>query len=341
MDTLPNDVFLAIVGCADVKTTLALMGTNKRLRSIIIAYQRSITKASLAKCIVQPRGHVLSSDQSRRRLKYGTFKMRRELEKRESRINQILSNPTCVNLASPPGLGPLTFEQQKHLFSLLKRAMLQCDYIADIAVNDCEPVDIYGYEMLISNYYELSDLVDDVRHLDPYTNYPARPFQLEYIKSLPTQDIVMMYYLKNILGASYLYATRKWMNSDPVFYERVVFVEECVLRHGSWFTWAKFFGGAGWRAVTNGMENIGLVELTGFELGEEEDALPSLQSGLIERFNELHSSPENSILSLRKVVKDLITGVNEDERIDEGADEDSQHKQASQGDTGMEIDTQD
>ncbi|KAI0111729.1 hypothetical protein F4814DRAFT_450404 [Daldinia grandis] len=325
MAVFSRDLILEIAQNLDVKSLLKLSETSKENNLLIKKYERSLSQSRLASFAVLPPGDVLSSELCLRRpIKHGSFQMLLEFEHRKSRVKEILTASPYINLESLPGL-ELSNPQQERLCAFLCRAFAQCDYIADIAANTPRghPA-AQWYEYRFMRWWRGRDLLEGYRINDPYTNYPARPAQQEYIRNLSKRDCTMLYYLINIMGSCFIKSHEDWFLSDPVFYESITVFEECVLRHGSWYAWAQFMGGTEWRCMTNEISMVGIAELNSFEYGDE-DAMCSLQSVLISRFNELHESPENRIAALQQAVKRLVaTDIddNDDRDQEEGEGQD-------------------
>lgn len=265
-----------------------------------------------------PPGAILSSEIFlRRRLPNSSFKMALELEKRELRVHDILKDPMYIGLAFPPSLGGLTNAEQDHLHTLLKRAMSQCDDIADIAAN-------IPQLLITSRYYGNPNLATTSqengvswRHDDPYTNYFARSFQRAYIRHLPTQDITMLYYLVSIMGEGFGddYGSLNHgssSSSDAVLGERVVIFEEALLRHGSWFAWAHIFGDMAWSEMANHIMEVGLSELRSYESGQV-GVRSSLKSTIVCRCKELYQCGDDVELVIHETVRRLIKGDDSDE----------------------------
>ncbi|KAI1417022.1 hypothetical protein F5Y13DRAFT_153562 [Hypoxylon sp. FL1857] len=263
-----------------------------------------------------PMGNILSSEVSARRcIKHGTFEMVMEMEGREARIDDILSNSSYINFLTPLRLGPLNVIQQERLRALLKRAMSHCDRIADIAANKpCEPIAHQWYQQLKARRLEVFNLPLGFRLRDPSTNLGARPLQLEYIKTLSAEDAAMVSYLLAALAGGFCQATVDLAAADPLFPERLIVFKESVLRHGSWFAWGYIHGGEAWKKMMVAIIYVGMIELTSFELGvveeDDEDGTmpPSLQAGLLARFNELYPSDSEHGTQLYDVVKRLVKG---------------------------------
>ncbi|KAI8965570.1 hypothetical protein F5Y11DRAFT_295160 [Daldinia sp. FL1419] len=307
MAVFSRDLILEIAQNLDIKSMLALGETNKENNSLIKTYEHSLSLSRIATFPVPPTGNVLTSEvYLRRPLKHGNFAMVLELERRRSRIAEVLTASPHFNIKCPPGLGELTHAQQDFLRELLERAFSHCDSIADIAAN--LPHEVRGakwYERRFVSWWEDRQLLEGFRMNDPYTNYVARPVQREYIRGLCKQDLTMIYYLVHVMASAFTKSRKDWIDSDPTFWERITVFEEYVLRHGSWYAWAHFIGNDEWQDMATSISRIGLAELTRFEFGHE-DALPSLQSELILQFNELYDSSDNSIKALHAAVKGLV-----------------------------------
>ncbi|KAI1379620.1 hypothetical protein F4677DRAFT_442595 [Hypoxylon crocopeplum] len=326
MDALPDDVILAITEHLDISSMLKLAETNKRMHSIMIVYERSVMGHHMAGFTLPPTGDVFSSELFLRRpLRYASPEMVKELEKRDFRIDDILRNSTFINLVSPPQFDVLhivlNIDQQERLYCLLKRAMSQCDHIADIAANaPCKPVYWRWYGRLNQYYFERHDLLPGFRANDPYTNYHARPHQRQYISGLPIENVAMLYYLVNTLSIGFLKSCAAHSDSDPAIFERTTVFEDSVLRHGSWFAWAHIRGDPAWSKMASKINEVALIELTNYETGLE-GTLPGLKSALLDRVKEL-TKRKNLFKAMFAVVNKLVTGAGNDGEEDEETDED-------------------
>ncbi|KAI1658358.1 hypothetical protein F4813DRAFT_388633 [Daldinia decipiens] len=324
MASFSRDLILEIAQNLDAKSLFKLCETSRENNMLLKTYQRSLSQLRLAEFPVPPPGDVLSSElYLRRPIKHGSFQMLLELENRRSRVKEILTASPHFNIGSPPGLGELTNPQQERLCAFLYRAFAQCDYIADIAANvPCGTPEAQWYGHQFMKWWGGRELEQGFREKDPYTNYPARPAQKEYIRNLSKQDCIMIYYLINMMGSCFVKSREDWILSDPVFDERITVFEECVLRHGSWYAWAHFMGGSEWVSMTIDIASVGMTELHRFEYGNE-DAMCSLLSVLVERFNELHESPDNRTKTVQQAAKRLITA-DIDDSDDRDQDEENQ-----------------
>ncbi|KAI2621197.1 hypothetical protein GGR54DRAFT_92074 [Hypoxylon sp. NC1633] len=325
MHPLSTDLILSVAERLDVKSMLKLTETNKGLCSLIKSYERSLMVSRLGNFIDPPRGTVLSSEPFLRRpLQYASFSMVKELEKREFQIDDILKNSTYVNLAAPALLGALNLEQQGCFYALMKRAMSQCNRIADIAANSpCKPSAEQWYYCLRREFWEIPNLELGFRQRDPYTNYPARFHQRMYISSLPLEDVAMLFYLVNSLSLAFLNSRAAFNASDPAAFERATMFEDSILRHGSWFAWAHIRGDGEWRHMADRISAVGLVEITNYETGQE-GSLPSLKSALLDRFKMLTGTGtnDNLIVTMRSIVKRMVTGFDESDEGEEDGDGD-------------------
>ncbi|KAI5859992.1 hypothetical protein GGS23DRAFT_257775 [Durotheca rogersii] len=317
MDTFPPEVILAVVERMDIRSTRNLRATNRRMHKIISSYEYSICRARIASFTLPPAGDVLSSEyRLRRPLRYGTFEMVEELERRERQCDDVLGDAArFVNFTTPPGLGPLDLAQQARMRALLRQGLMRCNQLADIAANPpCAAAAPKWYRLLGIGFYEdamasrLSPSPSSsyyspagFRDVDPYTNYPARPLQRAYIRSLPLLDLAILYVCVNAMGLGYLSRAGAAVVTDPEVYERAMVFEECVLRHGTWFARAAVCGAgsdgaeegegakaadARWKTMAQHIQDLGMVELENYEHGVE-GTLPALKSGLLQRFKEL------------------------------------------------------
>lgn len=85
--------------------------------------------------------------------------MMKELERRQVIVEDILTKaPAFINIQSPAVLGDLDNESQMRFSGLLKKALAQCDHIADIAANaPCKPKEKHWYLNLNRRYWEIPD----------------------------------------------------------------------------------------------------------------------------------------------------------------------------------------
>ncbi|KAI8630406.1 hypothetical protein F5Y19DRAFT_45964 [Xylariaceae sp. FL1651] len=304
---MPSDILLNIVEHMDTATCARFMATNKGLASFIKSYEHSIAQTQVAKFALPPPGNILSSSLDERVVCIkNTFSIVGELELRHHRIEYLLNKcPNIIALSSPPWLPPLTENQQVRLVCILRRALHQCDAVADIAANEpCTPMPLKSYDLIQFGVWALSPHNEELRELDPFTNVNARPAQIEYIRSLPLEDIAGIFLLISILGYS-LTQNRGNMESDPEIYERRTLFEECVLRHGTWFIWARAIDRSEMREMAGHMISAGMVELVEWEAGNQ-NILPGLKMTLMDRFRGLvHGDaklPEKITEAVQKLV---------------------------------------
>ncbi|KAL7627949.1 hypothetical protein AAE478_002145 [Parahypoxylon ruwenzoriense] len=330
MNVLPSEVVLTVVERMDTASTAKLMETNKWLNAVIRSHQRSICKARMAAFTLPPTGDVLSSeDYYRQRLPHGTFSMIRELEKREAQCDEVVQSSKFINTAWPPGMGFLTDIQQERLRALLKQALMRCNQIADIAANaPCSPLSLCYYSFVETGEFEDPDLPSPDRQLDPITNFAARDHQLEYIESLPLEDLAILYYTINAMGLGYLSKYGEGIVSEPSLFERTTVFEECLLRHGTWFAWSAICGEGIWTEMAEKIQNIGWTELNMFEDGVE-GTKPTLKSMVLRQFKRLAKPDDEDndtwhdlmIHRLFNMIKDLVVGPDEKKEAAEAAAE--------------------
>ncbi|KAK5628474.1 hypothetical protein RRF57_004189 [Xylaria bambusicola] len=233
---VPNEIVLQIVEYMDSWTCMRFMKASKKLYMLIKAHEHSISKGRAAAFTLPPLGDALSSRTDQRYvIPKNTFEMNRELELRELRTDLLISEcPGIFCLASPPWFPPLPPPAQRRLAPILKRALHQCDRIADIAANE-SPLEPKYYRVLFEGADEMTAAtLDPLESLNPLANPEARPKQIEYIQSLPLEDIAGLYTLVNMVG----YGLMACCQFNTSSMEGKTVTEECVLRHGTWFVWA-------------------------------------------------------------------------------------------------------
>ncbi|KAI0013002.1 hypothetical protein F4779DRAFT_614163 [Xylariaceae sp. FL0662B] len=332
METLPAEVLLKIAEHMDIVSMRAFMGTNKQqwlirlqqqqMQLLIKSHERSISKARAAQFMLPPTGNIFSSCSTERwAYEANTFKMVQELETRDDHINQLLRRTDYINIGSIPCIKPLTVEQQERLFPLLKRAMVHCDHIADIAANPpCKPIPTTYWAALQKRVYLRSNIPPEYRDNDPYSHFGARPWQIEYIRKLSLQDLAMLYCLTSLFAWSY--AREPITQADPTAAESITVFEECILRHGSWFLWARLGKPEvePMQYMTNLIVAAGLSELISWETGMD-GAPPGLRMTMMNRFRELVGLDGHLHAKMRKIVKGLIGADEEDENETQGSEE--------------------
>ncbi|KAH9886788.1 hypothetical protein F4778DRAFT_439002 [Xylariomycetidae sp. FL2044] len=292
---LPKEIIIEIAEQMDMPTLISFMATSKKVKTLIKTFEHSIARSRASTFLLPPAGNVLSSSGPERYMfPKDTFKSVLELELRDKRINFLVDQTSAyLDITSPPNVGPLSVAQQRRLAPFIKRALWQCDAIADIAASaPCEAIPVEYYDLMHLGLWRhpTSDLTEHFRNMDPFTSRRARPVQIQYIQSLPREDVSMLLFLITLTSSGYVRAKLK--SSDPALYERITVFEECVLRHGSWFLWSHLHGGDAMKEMVAHMHMAGMAELTYWETGYE-DALPGLKMTLIERFVQLTELPDH------------------------------------------------
>ncbi len=207
-----------------------------------------------------------------------------ELELRDRRIDRLIKEcPKIFCTASPPWLPPLTVLGQTRLVPILERALHQCDRIADIAAKE-SPIPVENYRSILDGVYELPSalLSAELSKFNPLANPNARPKQIEYIRSLSLEDIAGLFILVNMLG----YGLMLSYPISSTSYERKTVIEECILRHGTWFVWARLLGGPGMLELAGYIISAGRAELRQWESGAL-NGPDGLKMTLMGRFREL------------------------------------------------------
>ncbi|KAI0489836.1 hypothetical protein F4859DRAFT_509414 [Xylaria cf. heliscus] len=281
---LPSEILLHMAELMDTDTRERFVATNKGISSLINSYEHTISKHRAGTFMLRPIGNILSSSTEERYvLPKNTFSMVRELELRDQRIGRLLKEcPKAFCLTSPPWLPCLTPRQQRRLAPILKRALYQCDRIADIAANVTGPsITPECYHAIVDGVYELPTAFSPVTGaLNPLTQPHARESQIKYINSLSLGDIAGIFILVNTLGCG---LTCCCSNTGR---ERKTVIEECVLRHGTWFVWCRLLGDPGMQELAGYVISAGRAELRQWEAGNIQGP-PGLKMTLIHRFNML------------------------------------------------------
>ncbi|KAI8956183.1 hypothetical protein F4801DRAFT_4825 [Xylaria longipes] len=307
---VPSDILLHIVEHMDTNTRERFAATNKGISKLIESYERTISKYRAATFTLPPLGNILSSSTDERHvLPENTFSMVREFELRDNRIDRLIKEcPKIFCLSSPPWLPCLTPRQQARLVVILKRALFQCDRIADIAANGSYPSILPEYyHAIFDGVYELPSALSSTTEAEfkfnPLTKPNARPTQIEYIRSLSLEDVAGIFILINMLG----YGLTSFCSRTN--YERKTVVEECVLRHGTWFVWFRLLGDAGMQELAGYIISAGRAELRQWEAGTM-NGPPGLKMTLMGRFNELigTGTPDEIAAKTETTLKKLVIG---------------------------------
>ncbi|KAI0541185.1 hypothetical protein GGR58DRAFT_34837 [Xylaria digitata] len=328
IEAVPNEIILEIVGRMDTITRKCFMATSKGIFTLVNSYEQSISKDCVARFTPPPLGNILSSSTDERYvLPNNTFSMVLELELRQSRIDRLIQEcPKVFCLTSPPWLPSLTARQQTRLVPILKRALYQCDHIADIAANGSfPPIPPKYYHAILDGVYELPSAflpaINELNELNPLTKPNSRPEQIEYIKSLSLEDAAGLFILVNMIGYGLI-------NPYPLSsssYERKTVIEECVLRHGSWFVWSRLLGGSGMPELAGYIVSAGRAELRLWETGAL-DGPPGLKMTLMGHFKELLGGGTGDEVAdkIEKALRKLVLG---DDKELTGWDSDSEDEE--------------
>ncbi|KAI0449315.1 hypothetical protein F5B21DRAFT_509287 [Xylaria acuta] len=307
---LPGDIVLHVVEHMDTNMRERFMATNKGVAKLIESYEHTISKFRATTFTLPPLGNVLSSSTDERHvLPKNTFSMVRELELRDNRIDRLIKErPTVFDLISPPWLPCLTPRQQLRLVPILKRALCQCDRIADIAANVSYPsIPPEYYHAIWDGVYGLSSALSSTTEAEfkfnPLTRPNARPKQIEYIQSLSLDDVAGIFILVNMIG----YGLTCFCSNSA--YERKTVIEECVLRHGTWFVWSRLLGDPDMLELTGCIISAGRAELRLWEAGAI-DGPPGLKMTLMGCFNEMvgGGSRDEIAGNIEKTLKKLVIG---------------------------------
>lgn len=289
ISTLPPELIVSLAEHLDAISLARLTCTNKRIRCLIQAYEHSICMTKFCDLAVFQDGdrritdgHVLTSASIKRKAcKTLTVPGIHELELRKHRFDEIV-NGGFVDLATPPGMGPLTPVQQRRFIHILRRALYHCDAVADVAANIGAPLPDYDYTHVSGGIWSLaSGLGLETQDHDPFANIHARTAQIRYLESLSVEDLAGLYVSIMAFSSGHI-RDRPALQADPNFAERITVFEECTLRHGTWFLWAQAFESkAMLRETTGHMLLAGFAELIGWETGDEHVA-PGLRMSLLE-----------------------------------------------------------
>ncbi|KAI1268932.1 hypothetical protein F5Y18DRAFT_171982 [Xylariaceae sp. FL1019] len=321
----PSEIVLKIADHMDQPTLQSLMKANKWFDKLFRSYETSICKARIAMLpSPTPAANILTSATVERRRLCGqnTFQRVEELERRAERIDRLFEEaPKYFRIEAPGWLPPLSGEQHARFTSALKRALWQCDMIADVAANEpCKLLPPESYTDILSGVYSKRPLTFGRQARDPFANVGARPRQIEYIRSLPLEDIVGITLLVNMLGFDFARAGEPSAASDPALFERITVFQECVLRHGTWFTWGHVMGEGELHEMAKQMSRAGMHELTEWELGFP-GVLQGLKMTLTAHFKELVAEEGDEVDEygdidrdrMQKAVNKVILGTDDDD----------------------------
>ncbi|KAI0159666.1 hypothetical protein GGR57DRAFT_433977 [Xylariaceae sp. FL1272] len=325
---VPSEIVLQLADHLDQPSLQSFMKANKWFDALYRSYETSICKTRIAMLPTPtPTTNILSSDTVERRRLCGqnTFQQVEELERRAKRIDRLFEEaPKYFRIEAPGWLPPLSEEQHARFTDVLKRALWQCDMIADVAANEpCKLIPADAYTDTLSGVYSKRPLTWGQRARDPFANVGARPRQIEYIRSLPLDDIVGISLLVNMLGFDFARAREASASSDPAIFERITVFQECVLRHGTWFTWGHVMEEGALHKMTQEMARAGMHELTEWELGSI-GVLEGLKMTLTAHYKELvaeegdEDDDDGDIDRdrMQKAVNRLIFGTDDDDEDD-------------------------
>ncbi|KAI1364444.1 hypothetical protein F5Y08DRAFT_212190 [Xylaria arbuscula] len=331
---VPNEIVLHIVEHMEPSTRINFMTTSKKINRFIVAHERSISKTQLATYTLCPVGKALSSaDEERHVVEKDSFAMISELQLRRWRIDSLLSEcPGLFCLVSPPSLPSLTAAGQTQLVPILRRALHQCDRIADIAADE-SPVCAKWYRDMRDNKCTrpyTPTLPVNPETLNPLANSKARPKQIEYIRSLSLEDATGLFILTNLVGYGMMI---NHLSHFAMGFEGKTCAEECVLRHGTWFIWIWFRSGRLLPGYVLNMLLTGRAELRAWESGLV-NGPDGLKMTLTARLRELHGGAIGAEFhqKVEKTVRKLILG-EDDSDDDEGDNEDEDGDEAEESST--------
>ncbi|KAI0447041.1 hypothetical protein F4803DRAFT_393938 [Xylaria telfairii] len=304
MMDIPTDIILHMVEHMNTDTRERFVSTNEGIFNLVKTYERAISKSRAATFMLAPQGNILSSSSYVRSvLQKNTFAMVSELELRDHRMDRLIKEcPKIFCVASPPWLPCLTPRQQYRLVPILKRALYQCDRIADIAANMMpQQFTAREYRAILDGVYESPSALTQGT-FNPLTRPGARYRQIMYIKSLSLEDVAGIFILTHMLGYGLT-----CLCSDTS-YERKTVVEECVLRHGTWFVWSRLLGDPGMQELAGYIISAGRAELRLWETGALQDGPPGLKMTLMRRFNSLvgGGDPDQVATKMERTLKKLV-----------------------------------
>ncbi|KAI1419727.1 hypothetical protein F5Y12DRAFT_205824 [Xylaria sp. FL1777] len=286
IQAVPNEIVLLIAGYMDITTLSCFMATSKGINVFVKYHERSISKKRAATFTLPPLGAILSSCSDERHvIPKNSFAMLLELERRDIRIDRMIKErPKKFCIPSPPWLPSLTPLGQIRLVPIIKRALHQCDRIADIAANEW-PIPPGYYRNIPDGVYELPEALipptTQLSKFNPLTNPRARPKQIEYIQSLSLEDVTGLMLLLNMLGHGIMSHC-----TSATHFERMVVMEECILRHGTWFLWARLSRKPSLLELAIYIMSGGRAEASYWESGDITD-LAGLKMTLLGQFKKL------------------------------------------------------
>ncbi|KAI1460376.1 hypothetical protein F4805DRAFT_391514 [Annulohypoxylon moriforme] len=332
MEGVPNEIILEVAQRLDTKSLLNLMLTNKTIHKLIKDHQQSVLMNFMLRFITPPPDVALSSEVFLRRpIEKNTFAMAAEMERREAHAEDVLTSDYLKG-AIPDDFRALEPQKKKVFYALMKKAILRCDQVADVAANaPCRPLEEQWYRQMKGQYFLPHDIPIGFRMKDPCSNLGARPSQREFLRTLPKEDIAAMCYLMLMMSRAFYYNNTALAEGDTNFPEHQVVFKECVLRHGTWFAWGQMCGDDSWKNMSRNMQRIGWTELISFELGDQETPA-SLHSTLSELFTEYYVpdlvdddlADRKLVPFIPQVVLGLINGGQEEQPTGEAIEEATQ-----------------
>ncbi|CAH0001183.1 unnamed protein product [Clonostachys byssicola] len=170
-----------------------------------------------------------------------TFVAVEELQRREHDVEVLLRAPSLLIKTSLDGIPhswpalPNT-NSRSLLQALLKRAMTRCDVLVDIEGRAMSEVDETSFW-----YIGIPEGPQMMRWL---TSCYTLKYQEEYLRSLPLDSLIELYFLGTYLAECRHKKTCKPTMDLNYFKEEHVF-QEAVLRHGSWAMFNEFRGSGG------------------------------------------------------------------------------------------------
>ncbi|KAI0206428.1 hypothetical protein F4808DRAFT_455187 [Astrocystis sublimbata] len=311
LDKLPNELILHCVQFMDTNTRECFAATSKGMAELLKSFERSLSIFRTNLFVSPPTGNILSSASHKRAvLPYGTFELVRELERREGRYEFLMHNcPIKCAIACPPWLPPLSPLQQYRLGTILERSLRQLDQISDIAAHEkYPPIKSESYGAILGGVFSrpsalLPSEAEEYTH-NPLTRPHARPEQIKYIQSLSPEDLTGLVYLVDILGFTLTCSCSRYR------VERKTVTEECILRHGPWFVYARISRNTTLLQMSEFMISAGIAELREWEAGKIQGP-PGLKMTMTRLFNQKilnGSNRDGSDQDYAKVMECLVLG---------------------------------
>ncbi|KAF5517737.1 hypothetical protein CGCA056_v010869 [Colletotrichum aenigma] len=253
MSFLPPHLLLLIAERAGFSEIQALRATCRTNRELLDRYEHAVTKINAAHYPCAPRNHILASDTREREvLPKDTFEIIRELETRESNIEQLING---AFLAFWEEYDLQDTSKADVIRASLTSALWRCSEIADLETHsiryreDIVPRRDPCVKSLIHQDIILRDAPPPdgwhlaLKEVHQSNRQDVRFRQLAYIRGLSAQELAGMVVLSHLTSQGYMrYRAPTSAASRPEIVEMAVCMAENTIRHGVFFLYSKIKG---------------------------------------------------------------------------------------------------